>query len=75
MYTNSAIVDMYYHKIWDSNSFCKYSYENTKFRLHMHLEDKIHGSAYANKICYFHMIFCKTNLNLKFCDNVYLQMH
>jgi len=40
------------------------------------VEDKIPGflfsSAYANKICYFYMNFCKTILNLKFCDNVYL---
>jgi hypothetical protein len=32
MHINSASVDVHCHKIWDSNSFCKNSYENDKFR-------------------------------------------
>jgi hypothetical protein len=32
-------------------------------------------SAYASEICYFHMNFYKTSLNLKFCDNAHLYMH
>jgi hypothetical protein len=36
MHTNSASIDMHCHKILDLNSFCKNSYENNKFHLHMH---------------------------------------
>jgi hypothetical protein len=39
MHINSGSVDVHYHKIWDSNSFCKNSYENNKF--HLHIESQI----------------------------------
>jgi len=40
MHTNSSFLDVYCHKIWDSNLFCKNSYENNKFILHMHWKTK-----------------------------------
>jgi len=36
MHANSAYIDVYCHKNWDSNLFYKNSYENNKFYLHMH---------------------------------------
>jgi len=68
MHTNSAYVDVHCHKIWDSNSFSKNTYEITNFICICTRWRILSSSAYGNEICYFHTHFFKTSLNLKFCE-------
>lgn len=75
MHIHSTSINVYCCK-FKIQTQSKKIYENDKFQMHMHEKTNYQEfcpcGAYASNICYFHMIFYKKNLNLKFCYNVHL---